>query len=67
MMTGHRPTWRYMLPDGLAFCTGCGRPITARQFGREVCPGKSPLGRKEGGAGDDSGIEGAATLATPEA
>jgi hypothetical protein len=28
---GHRPTWRYTLPDGLALCRSCGRVITARQ------------------------------------
>jgi hypothetical protein len=54
MMTGHRPTWRYALPDGLAFCPGCGRVITARQLGWEVCPGMSPPGRKEGDLGEDS-------------
>ena len=51
---GHRPTWRYTLPDGLALCRSCGRVITARQLGGEVCPGTSPLGRKEGDAGEGS-------------
>ena len=47
MITGHRPTWRYTLPDGLALCTGCKKLITVQQLGVEVCPGLNLLGAKE--------------------
>ncbi len=36
-MTGHRPSSRYPIPDGLALCLGCWRPITAQQLGGERC------------------------------
>ena len=37
---GHSPSWGYpQIPDGLALCVGCWRPITARQLGVESCPG----------------------------
>lgn len=37
---GHRPSWAYsQVPDGLALCVGCWRPIAARQLGAERCPG----------------------------
>jgi hypothetical protein len=37
---GHRPSWAYsQVPDGLALCVGCWRPIAARQLGGERCPG----------------------------
>src|SRR4029450_5996447 len=37
---GHRPCWAYcQVPDGLALCVGCWRPIAARQLGAERCPG----------------------------
>jgi hypothetical protein len=40
MTTGHRPSWTYpQIPDGLALCVGCWRPITVRQLGGERCPG----------------------------
>jgi hypothetical protein len=40
MTQGHWPSWIYpQLPDGLALCVGCWRPITARQLGGERCPG----------------------------
>jgi hypothetical protein len=36
---GHSPSWGYpQIPDGLALCVGCWRPITARQLGGERCP-----------------------------
>jgi hypothetical protein len=38
-LLGHWPSWDYPLPDGLALCVGCWRPITARQLGVESCPG----------------------------
>jgi len=38
-MAGHRPSWRYPFPNGLALCVGCWRPITARQLGVERCLG----------------------------
>jgi hypothetical protein len=40
MAPGHWPSWSYPgIPDGLALCVGCWRPITAPQFGVEPCPG----------------------------
>jgi len=39
-LPGHRPSWRYPFPNGLALCVGCWRPITARQLGGEACPGR---------------------------
>lgn len=37
---GHWPSWNYtQVPDGLALCVGCWRPITASQLGVEPCPG----------------------------
>lgn len=37
---GHWPSWLYPdVPDGLALCLGCWRPITAGQLGVEPCPG----------------------------
>jgi hypothetical protein len=37
---GHRPSWAYsQIPDGLALCVGCWRPIAAQQLGGERCPG----------------------------
>lgn len=40
MTLGHWPSWIYpQLPDGLALCVGCWRPITVRQLGGERCPG----------------------------
>jgi len=30
MTPGHRPSWRYPFPDGLALCVGCWRPISRR-------------------------------------
>jgi hypothetical protein len=54
VMADHCLTWRYPFPAGLALCTGCGQLITAPQLGGEVCPGTSPLGRKEGDAGEGS-------------
>lgn len=37
---GHRPSWAYpQVPDGLALCVGCWRPIAAQQLGGELCPG----------------------------
>jgi hypothetical protein len=37
---GHAPSWSYpQIPDGLALCVGCWRPITALQFSVEACPG----------------------------
>ena len=37
---GHRPSWAYaQVPDGLALCVGCWRPIAAQQLGGERCPG----------------------------
>jgi hypothetical protein len=39
MTLGHSPSWIYpQLPDGLALCVGCWRPITAPQLGVEPCP-----------------------------
>lgn len=38
--SGHWPSWGYpLLPDGLALCVGCWRPIAALQLGMEPCPG----------------------------
>jgi hypothetical protein len=40
MTPGHWPSWTYPeVPDGLALCLGCWRPITAWQLGVESCPG----------------------------
>jgi len=40
MTPGHWPSWSYeQVPDGLALCLGCWRPITAPQLGVEPCPG----------------------------
>jgi len=40
MTPGHWPSWTYpQIPDGLALCVGCWRPITAPQLGVEPCPG----------------------------
>ena len=40
MTPGHWPAWTYpQIPDGLALCVGCWRPITAPQLGVEPCPG----------------------------
>lgn len=41
MAPGHWPSWDYMqeVPDGLALCVGCWRPIAASQLGVEPCPG----------------------------
>ena len=36
---GHWPSWSYPLPDGLALCVRCWRPITAAQLGIEPCSG----------------------------
>ncbi|HEY7205626.1 MAG TPA: hypothetical protein VIA61_15065 [Methylomirabilota bacterium] len=37
---GHRPSWAYaQVPEGLALCVGCWRPIAAQQLGGERCPG----------------------------
>jgi hypothetical protein len=48
MTTGHRPSWIYpQIPDGLALCVGCWRPITVRQLGAERCPG----GKRRGARG----------------
>jgi hypothetical protein len=38
-LLGHWPSWDYPLPDGLALCVACWRPITARQLGVESCRG----------------------------
>ena len=36
---GHCPSWLYpQVPDGLALCVGCWKPITAWQLGAEACP-----------------------------
>jgi len=41
MTPGHWPSWIYpQVPDGLALCVGCWRPITVRQLGGERCPGR---------------------------
>ena len=41
MTPGHWPSWTYpQVPDGLALCLGCWRPITVQQLGRERCPGR---------------------------
>ena len=38
--SGHWPSWSYpQVPDGLALCVGCWRPIMALQLGVEPCPG----------------------------
>ena len=40
MVPGHWPSWSYpRVPDGLALCVGCWRPIMALQLGVEPCPG----------------------------
>jgi hypothetical protein len=40
MAPGHWPSWSDPhIPDGLALCVGCWRPITAPQLGIEPCPG----------------------------
>jgi hypothetical protein len=40
MTPGHSPSWSYpQVPDGLALCVGCWRPITAAQLGVDPCPG----------------------------
>ena len=37
---GHWPSWSDPhIPDGLALCVGCWRPIAAPQLGIEPCPG----------------------------
>jgi hypothetical protein len=37
---GHWPSWSdFDIPDGLALCVRCWRPITALQLGVEPCPG----------------------------
>jgi hypothetical protein len=36
-MVGHRPSWRYPFPNGLALWVGCWRPIMARQLGWNLC------------------------------
>lgn len=44
MTPGHWPSWIYpQVPDGLALCVGCWRPITVRQLGGERCPGRRRL------------------------
>ena len=41
MTPGHWPSWSGPdMPDGLALCVGCWRPITALQLGIEPCPGR---------------------------
>jgi hypothetical protein len=41
MTPGHWPSWNDPdMPDGLALCVGCWRPITALQLGIEPCPGR---------------------------
>jgi len=38
MTPGHWPSWSYpQVPDGLALCVGCWRPITARELGWNLC------------------------------
>jgi hypothetical protein len=40
MAPGHWPSWSYpQVPDGLALCVGCWRPIMALERGVEPCPG----------------------------
>lgn len=40
MTPGHWPSWNdTQVPDGLALCVRCWRPITASQLGVEPCPG----------------------------
>jgi hypothetical protein len=47
MAPGHWPSWNYTeeVPDGLALCVGCWRPITASQLGVEPCPALAHGGR----------------------
>jgi hypothetical protein len=40
MAPGRWPSWSDPhIPDGLALCVGCWRPIAAPQLGIEPCPG----------------------------
>jgi hypothetical protein len=45
MAPGHWPSWTYpQVPDGLALCVGCWRPIMALQLGVKPCPGAGGSG-----------------------
>jgi len=40
LTAGYWPSWSYpRVPDGLALCVGCWRPIMALQLGVDPCPG----------------------------